>query len=65
MKTIDTLLYEKPGVGIAGAATGTIMPFIDTVTKFAQCGAAVCGFLLAAYTLYLRIKKGGKSKPNR
>jgi hypothetical protein len=66
MKILNTLLTEKPAIGIAGGVTGTMMPFIEALTKFAQCGAAVCGFLLAGWTLYLKFKnkdaKGRKSR---
>jgi len=62
MKMLNTLLTERPEIGIAGGATGTAMSFIDALTKVGQCCAVIGTCVLTGYTLYLKIKNKDNAK---
>lgn len=55
--TILNKLADHPEIGLAGATTGTVMPFIDSITHIAQCIAALAGAAIAIITLIARWRK--------
>ena len=60
MNLISNLLMKHPEVGAISAASGAVVPLIESVTLYAQCIAAVCGAVIGLYTIYLKVKRKKK-----